>query len=235
MFSVLLACYSREMSTTELQQSRLYRLATTSQRRKVPKKYLLQTSEYRRSTMLVRSGYVKRYIISNDGSLGIQAIYGPGYLFPFSWVFKFLFNQEIYSGPEVIYYETMTECDLYLLPSDHIAESAQKDPLIYRDLLLFTGQRFRSNIQWLENRSLPSSYHRVAHQLLFFGEEFGVKENGATRIDVPLTQQDIADTLSATRETVSINISKLKKKKLIKVNHSIIIPSLEKLRLEAYS
>src|SRR5579863_7589429 len=78
---------------------------------KVAKGQVLQSSEDRKVFNLVLDGYIKRYLISNDGSIGVQVLYGPGDLFPITLAFKSLFGLEITESPEVYYYETMSEVE----------------------------------------------------------------------------------------------------------------------------
>src|SRR5512132_4366066 len=76
---------------------------------------IIQSTDDRRVFNLLTQGYVKRYLIGNDGSLGVQVIYGPGDVFPITLAFSILFNQEVSESPETYYYETMTEAELYTI------------------------------------------------------------------------------------------------------------------------
>jgi CRP-like cAMP-binding protein len=206
-----------------------------SRRRELSKGQIVQSTEGH-TVNLLNEGYVKRYLISNDGALGTQIIYGPGNLFPITVLFKTLFNQDIYEGPEIFYYEAMSDIKLSTLDSRLFIEAAAKDSIIYRDLLSEAGSRLHATIHGLENLSLKSSYKRLAHQLVYFGRSFGKKDpSSSVMIKVPLTHQTLADMLSLTRETVSIGFVQLRKKKLIITGKNIVIPNIEKLEKEAYS
>lgn len=184
---------------------------------------------------LISSGFVKRYLIDNSGQLGVQGVYGPGNIFPVTLAFKILFDQSIYEGPEVYHYEAMCRTKIYSLSILRFKEKVQKDPRLYRDLLRLTGQRLQLFILQKENISLRSSYQRVAHQILSLANEFGTPSPNGIYVPVPLTQQDLADMLSATRETVSICMSQLRKKGLITTGKELVVPDIDKLREEAYS
>lgn len=196
---------------------------------------VIQTTGAQKNINLIKAGYIKRYLITNDGSLGIEAIYGPGDLFSMTLVYKILFDQTIYDGPEVYYFEAMSDCELYSLNVELLAELIEDNPLLYRDLMVEAGKRMHLSIQGLENITMKSAYARTAHQLLYYAKQFGHKRAGGTEIGIPLTHQDIADVLSLTRETVSVTFKQLREKKLIKTGRYICIPSLEKLQEEAYS
>jgi CRP/FNR family transcriptional regulator len=184
----------------------------------------------------VKKGYIKRYLIRKDGTLGVQSIYGPGYIFPLTIIFKILFDHVIQSEQEVYHYEAMTDTELYTIDNVTLMHNIHADPILYRDLLMVCGDRFASNIQRLENLSLHVFYKRVAHQLVFFAKYFGRKTPAGTLILIPLTQQDLADILSATRETVSLSVRQLTKKGLIKKSEkNFVIPDVEALEEEALS
>lgn len=202
---------------------------------KIPKGQIIQSTDDRRVFNLVANGYVKRYLISNEGTYGVQVVYGPGDIFPITLAFSALFSRDINEGPETYYYEAMTEIELYTLDESDVVKAVEKDPILYRDLFAICGNRLHSTLQGLENLTLKTSYQRVAHELLYMAKKFGEKKAGGTEIVVPLTHQDIADILSLTRETVSTAMVQLRKKKLINTGKGIVVPDIEKLADEAFN
>jgi len=215
---------------------KLYSHLLAGKRSIVPKGQVIQSSDDKQTLSLIKRGFVKRYLITSDGTLGVQNIYGPNDVFPLSNTFTILFDRDIYGGSEVYYYETMSETAIYTIDRLALLKAAHADPLLYRDLLALTGQRLHSNIQRLENLSLRVFYKRVAHQLAFYARQYGKRRLTGTKILIPLTQQDLADVLSATRETVSLSIRQLRERGLIKTGKdNIIIPNIKKLEAEAFS
>jgi CRP-like cAMP-binding protein len=220
------------------QTARLYDLITSlGHKSTLDKGEVFQSTETGLEMSVIKKGYIKRYSIRNDGSLSIQSIYGPGHFFPLTIAYKVLLGQELYQGPETLHYETMTRATIYSLDSAILKEHVDADPSLYRDLFFVSGRRLHSNIQRLENNSLLLYYNQVAHQLLYFARTFGISKGTGVLIDLPLTQQDIADNLSTTRETASLSLRDLKKKGIIKTapGKHIFIPSMEKLEAEAYA
>lgn len=201
---------------------------------KIPKGQNFQSTDTRLVFNLVKSGYVKRYLIANDGSIKVQGIWCPGDAFPVTIAFNLIFGRNIYEGPEVYHYQTIKTTELYTVDQDTLAEELKHNNLLIKDLLFEAGRRLESNIQRLENLGLKSSYHRLAHQLLYFAQTEGAEVAGGTQICIPLSHQDIADNLSVTRETVSTNMRGLRKKGLIKTSRAIIVTDLKKLEKEAY-
>jgi CRP-like cAMP-binding protein len=213
----------------------LRELLLSGRRHKLSKKQILQSTEDRQVMNLVKSGYIKRYLIANDGTLGIQVVYGPGNIFPVTLALKALFNQEVYSK-EIFYYEAMGDAEVYTIDISTLVKAVDDNPLIYRDLLEETGKRLNSTLQGLENLTLKSSYKRVAHQLAYFASRFGEKTDKGLRINVALTHQDLANILSLTRETVSTCMSDLRERGLISSDkQKIIVTNPKKLEKLAYS
>jgi CRP-like cAMP-binding protein len=197
-------------------ESDLQKLLLAGRTIKYRKGQVLQSSDDAPKLSLVVSGYVKRYLITNDGNL----------------IYESILKEDIYRGNEVYYYETMSDAEIAIIDNDVLLQAVKENPLLYRDLLIVAGQRLHSNIQMLESMSLHTSYERVAHLLAGYARDFGVKTAAGIKIDLPLTHLLIANVLGITRETVSQSIIQLRTKKLIKTNQHITVPDLEKLDQE---
>jgi CRP-like cAMP-binding protein len=196
---------------------------------------VIQTTDGQKKFHLITKGFIKRYLISNAGTLGVEVIYGPGDVFPLTLVYQAIYEKNISSSPEVFYYEAMCDTEVHSMNIEDLVNHVNEDPLLYKSLFLEAGTRLHSTLQGLENLTLKSSYKRVAHQILYFAERFGAKTDAGVKLQLALTHQDLADVLSVTRETVSNSMGELRKKGLIKTNRYILIPSIKKLKEEAYS
>jgi len=198
---------------------------------------LIQSTEDRRVFNLLKSGYIKRYLIGTDGTLGVQVLYGPGDIFPITLAFHILFGMAISETKEVYYYEAMTDVEIYSVWADDLAKEVKDNPMLYRDLMIIAGKRLHSTLNGLENVTLDNSYKRVAHQLAYLGRRFGEKDGKQIRLLIPLTNKDIADLLSLRRETVSAGMTKLRRKGLVKLDadKNIVITDMAKLVEEALS
>ncbi len=216
------------------QASRLHALLQTGTRQSYSKGQVFQHSNDNQHLCLIVKGFVKRYTITNRGSLGVQVIYGQNDVFPLTHAFKLLLGQSIYKGQEVYYYETMSKVELCVLENTSLLDAVTSDSSLYRDLFAEAGHRLESNIQRLENLSLTSSYHQVAHQLHYFVSKYGTISQDGHHLEMPLTQQDMADILGASRETISTAMTKLRKAGLLEQSHGILVPNLEKLLEESY-
>ncbi len=215
--------------------SELEKLLRGGRNYKISKKQILQTSDDRQVVNLVTSGFIKRYMITNDGTIGVQITYGKSDIFPLTIVYKTLYEQQLYQGEETFYYEAMSDVEVYTVDVAALCEEVKKNQVLYSDLFQVAGRHLESCVHSLENLALKNSQKRVAHQLLFFSRRFGKQTAKGVEIEAPLTHQDLADILSLTRETVSTALAQLRTKNLVLTNKTIIVPDLEALQAEAYS
>lgn len=220
----------------ELQDTPYYQLLLTGKRQNLPKGEIVHGFEDRTLVHLIKSGYVKRYKIQNDGSRSIQVIYGPNDMVPLTPVYNTVFETKIYTGPETYYYEAMTDVSLYSISHDTLKEALAKDPLIYKDLFYAAGVRLNSYIHRLEDTSITGSHRRIAHLLVYLADVFGAPtKDGSIVIHLPLTQQTIAEILNLARETVTHSVVNLRDKGLIVVAaKTFTVPDRDKLQHEAY-
>lgn len=200
----------------------------------LPKGIIVNAFEDNTQLHLIKRGYIKRYLITSDGSKGIQVIFGPGDIFPLTPVYKTLYSFDVYSGPEQYYYEAMTVIDVRFLSQRALEEAVESNPLIYKDLFYAAGLRLNSYIHRLESMSLRIAKKKVAHQLAFLADTFGRKTADGIVITAPLTHQNLADILNLARETVTHSLVRLDEKKLIKNNKQITVFDIEKLRNASY-
>ncbi len=216
--------------------SALETLLHSSKSHKIPKGQVMSLGDDRMFLIVIKSGYVKRYSITNDGTQSIQSIYGPGDIFPLTAVFRAIFDLDIYRGLEVFYYEAVTPVAVSAMTEQEVLEEVKDNPIICKDLLYVSGKRLSSNIQRLENAALKVANRKVAHQLVYYADKFGQKgETGAT-IMLPLTHQTIADVLNLARETVTHCITHLNDRGLIdiKAGSKITVLDIDKLKNEIH-
>lgn len=147
---------------------------------------LYSTDQPAQHVFLLASGFVKRYFISSSGDLGVQAIYGPGDIFPFGAVFKALFNEERPQGYEVYYYETMTKTTFMTTTLEIIQQKVEVNSNLYQALLQTTSKRFHAHVYFLENLRLRDAYCKTAHQLAYFGIQYGKRVAQGVQVNLPL-------------------------------------------------
>lgn len=174
-------------------------------------------------------GFIKRYMIRNDGTLGAQIVYGPGDVFSLTHVYRELLDQSLYDGKEQYHYTAMCNTEVLRLHSDTLTKAVETNPLIYRDLFSEAGRHLHSCVMSIENMSFPKITQRVAHKLLYFANKFGTLSGNEAAIQVPLTHQELAQLLDTTRESVTRAMVELRRQGLIETERHIVIHDMGRL------
>jgi CRP/FNR family transcriptional regulator, cyclic AMP receptor protein len=106
-------------------------------------------------------------------------------------------------GPRTSAATTITEVRAASMDREALRDWTAEHPEITERLLRVLARRLRrtnDNVVDLIFTDVPG---RVAKQLLQLAQRFGVQEGDALRVDHDLTQEEIAQLVGATRETVN--------------------------------
>jgi CRP-like cAMP-binding protein len=107
------------------------------------------------------------------------------------------------------------------------------EPILTFHLVRQLTARLRQANEQIQALSSLDVAGRVAHQLLGLADHYGeADERGCRRIALPLTQQDIADIVGASRESVNRALGALRQEGAIEVDPSHRITLLDRQRLE---
>lgn len=155
------------------------------------------------SIFCLELGYVKSYTINNDGRTNVRNLYAPEAIFPLVPVFRSSRGNQAYRSWGTVYFETMTDCILYKHRMDDFIEFIEEHPEVYRDLVYHLIRNLDMHIYGTEVVRLHSARRRVIHQLLVLAARFGVETREGVVIELLLTHQDLSDTMSMARETVT--------------------------------
>lgn len=149
------------------------------------------------------SGFVRAYLITDDGESRIISIKGPGELVPLST----LFNPDA----TTIYYEAITPVTTYKAGLDDFQAAMENDAELAYAVLQTSLTVVREYQQRLENLEIKDARRRIVYRLLFLRRKFGeIADRGLQHvIGVPINYQDLADAVNISRETANRVVSKL--------------------------
>jgi CRP/FNR family cyclic AMP-dependent transcriptional regulator len=144
---------------------------------------------------IIVSGKVKIGRRSPDGRENLLTVMGPSDMFGELSILD--------PGPRTSSATTMT--DLCAVSIDHEALRAWmvERPEITERLLRVLARRLRRTIDNVADLISTDAPGRVAKQLLQLAQRFGTEEDGALRVTHDLTQEEIAQLVGASRETVN--------------------------------
>lgn len=174
----------------------------------------------------IKSGFVRNYAISLSGEEFTQIIFKEHDFFPMSWA--------INNTKNVHTYEAITDIEVWKAPRAEFQEYIRSNPTVLFELLKRIIVRLKGIQQRIEELAFGNANHKVASILLICADRFGVKTTSGIRILVPLTHKDIAALVGLTRETVSIEMNKLKKKGIFQAENGHIT-ILKRDLLESFS
>jgi CRP-like cAMP-binding protein len=212
----------------------LHTMFTTGTTRHIRRGEVFASSEEGDSVFYTISGFAKRYSVKNDGSLGIQILYGPQDIFPLTKVYR-LHDIRLYDGPNCFYYEAISDMKILSVSSHMLQEALQTQPALYAELFNEAGRHLTSCVHSIENISLPNLYARTAHFLLFLFQKFGRPGAGSIQLELMLTHQDLADMLCAARPGVTLAITALRKNGLLDAGRQLATPDIAALREACYA
>jgi len=182
----------------------------------------------------MENGFIKRYMIRNEGTLDVQIVYGPQDVFSLTQVYGELLGQSLYDGNEQFFYHTLTDVELLHLRPNALREAVADNPLLYRDLFSEAGYHLHTCVSRMESMSFHTTAQRAAHLLLYYAKKFGEPAANGVAIQFPLTHQTLAEVLDTTRETVTRAMIELRKQGLITTGRHIVVRDVVRLSEAGY-
>lgn len=144
---------------------------------------------------MIKEGKVKICLISPDGQEISLAVLGAGEYFG-----EFALYDGLPRSADAVAIEKV-EC--YTLQRSDFHNAIMKNPKIAIQVLEGLSRRLRNTDNMVEDLIFLDVYGRVAKKLLELSDLHGIKVERGTRIDVRLTQQELASMVGASRESVN--------------------------------
>jgi CRP/FNR family transcriptional regulator len=171
----------------------------------------------------IRSGVVEESNLTSDGNQQSIAFEIIGDIIPKSWAFSKTANT-------LFDYTAFTDCELYIISKDdfqsqiaHNMDFTRK--VLDRTVVLLMGAKLK-----LDALEKPHASQKLIYTLLYLCYQYGTRiGTGNVMIQVPLTQQDIADFTGMTRETANLELNKLRKEKVFISDQKYYFVDIEKL------
>jgi CRP/FNR family transcriptional regulator, cyclic AMP receptor protein len=144
---------------------------------------------------IIISGKVKIGNRSPEGQENLLTIMGPSDMFGEMSLFD--------TGPRTSSATTITEVRAVSMDRDALRSWIADRPEIAEQLLRVLARRLRRTKDNLADLIFTDVPGRVAKQLLLLAQQFGTQEDGALRVTHDLTQEEIAQLVGASRESVN--------------------------------
>jgi CRP-like cAMP-binding protein len=202
-------------------------LTERSTKRRYPKgSTLLNEGDVSGRVMLLGSGRVKICSFTADGKEVMLALRGPGEL---------LGDLSAIDGqPASATVCALEEVEVLVLSARDFKEFLGTTPGAALKLLELSVGRLRESDQKRSEFGAFDAVSRVAARLVELAERFGEESEEGLRISVPLSQEELAGWIGASRESVSKALQALRSRGLIETHRrGITVCDLEKLRKRA--
>ncbi|MEO6196605.1 MAG: Crp/Fnr family transcriptional regulator [Dehalococcoidia bacterium] len=125
----------------------------------------------------------------------------------------------------------LTDSNLIVLERDHFTELVRKRPDAALAVLARVTHRLRGSDQMASDLAFLDAAGRLARRLLEIADQSGVARDDGVLLNVRITQEELANMIGVTRESVNRNLSEFRRLELIRnEGRKIVIRDPEGLR-----
>lgn len=171
---------------------------------------LLVQDERPRDIFFVKSGFLKGYDINVDGIEQHIWLGGKGDIVPYEWLFDAI-------PSTLLFYSAFTYLEVYVVNRKELLEFFEQNPDVLMHIAKDIALKLSELTEKLTATEKPKASEKIVYMINLLARRFGEPNDtgGSSEITVPLTQQDIANLLGLTRETVATELKKLKDKEYV--------------------
>lgn len=172
---------------------------------------------------IITSGKIKLGRTSQDGRENLLAVLGPGEMLGELSLFD--------PGPRTATATAVSDAQLLELPHQRLAEWITSHPAVATPLLGALAARLRRTDEALADLVFSDVPGRVAKALLDLAERFGQPVPDGVRVTHELTQEELAQLVGASRETVNKALADFTTRRWIRRDgRTLILVEIERLQ-----
>ncbi len=128
------------------------------------------------------------------------------------------------------YVEAIEDGVICTISTDELKRLIESHPVIGVNIISHLATRLRGAERELEAMAYQRVGQRLARKLVDLGRRFGVRSARGTLIQARLTQQELADMIGTTRETLAHTIGDFRRRGLVSSDHQrVVIRDAEQL------
>jgi len=171
---------------------------------------------------VVVDGKLKLGTTSNDGRETLLSILAPGDMFGELSLFD--------PGPRTSTATAVVDSKLLALANDQVIGWIKEHPQVSLQLLGRLAQRLRKANDVLSDLVFADVPGRVAKAIIELGERFGTKKDDGLHVNHELTQEELAQLVGASRETVNKALADFASRGWVKLEpRAVIVLDYERL------
>jgi CRP-like cAMP-binding protein len=172
---------------------------------------------------ILKKGRARMYRVTPDGKQLTLDIYEKGTILGD----MSLLGQD--RVPEA-YAEAIEDGVICTITPDELRRLIERYPVIGLNIIRHLSGRLESAERELEAMAYRRVDQRLAARLLDLGRRFGVRTEAGTRIEARLTQQELAELVGTTRETLAHTLADFRRQGLLEAaSQQVVIRDAERL------
>lgn len=180
----------------------------------------------------IMHGFVRAHTITEEGNEFSAVLLGEGLYFP---IFRYLSGCSNTKKLAIkYYYSAVTETKIVTVNSANLIQFLTTNPKIaakLSEIYYFNIKLLQSKLEFMTYTH--AAYRKVCYFLVFLCKKFGQEQEGCIKILPPFTHKEFATFVGLSRESVSHQLSLLKKMQIIDESRQIIcIKNLQLLENE---
>lgn len=215
------------MLTTKSQHNALVNLFHQGTRLTYKKgEFVIRPGETPSGIFYVVKGLVKAYDITKYGEENLLIIRKEGEVVGLTWA--------ITGETRNVIYSTLAPTELLQISRDQFTNFLQENPEAAMPLIEMLVNMYRLHSERIMTLEYRSVRERLVSFLLTMERRFGEQQGKTVVLNVPLKHQDIASSISATRETTSRELAALERQGLVARDKQSLITLLDIERLRNY-
>lgn len=180
-----------------------------------PRVFVFMEGEEREAVFFVKSGLVKTYKIDEEGNEQVISLLQSGDMFPHVGFFD--------RSPYPATAEAVQETELIVIRIDDFNELLMKYPEMTMKVMQIMGKKILDLQERIQGFISKDVQHRLTHALKKLADEHRVKKGEGIYINLRITNQDFANMVGTSRETINRTLNEMKKKKLLSSDRSGIM------------
>ena len=172
---------------------------------------------------ILKRGRVRVYRVTQDGKQLTLDIYEPGTILGDMR----LLGQDRLSEA---YAETIDAAVICTITPDELRSLIERYPIIAVNIITYLSRRLQEAERGLEAMAYERVGQRLARKLVALAARFGAATARGTVIGARLTQQELAEMIGTTRETLAHTLGDFRRRGLLDTgNHRVVIRDAEAL------
>jgi CRP/FNR family cyclic AMP-dependent transcriptional regulator len=176
--------------------------------------FIIRPGESPPGLFYVEEGLVKAYDITKYGEENLLIIRKTGEILGLTWA--------VTGQDRHIIYAALAPTTVWLVPRESFTEFIRANPSTSLPLIDMITDMYRLHSERIMTLEYRTVRERLISFLLTTAERFGEPSPTGIRIAVPLKHQDIASSISATRETTSRALAELERRGQLRSEQSHI-------------